>query len=73
MTWLRQYLVLRAGNRIDAGARGVRCCVICYVFPCIFENRRTGVLVARCMAWGTPIREFVSGAAVTLVLDSPSC
>ncbi len=70
MTWLRQYLVLHTGNRIDAvlGSQ---------VFPHLlrlplpyFEQRPTGTLVARLQGVET-IREFVSGAAVTLILDLP--
>jgi subfamily B ATP-binding cassette protein HlyB/CyaB len=70
MTWLRQYLVLHTGNRIDAvlGSQVLRH-LLRLPLP-FFEFRSTGVLVARMQGVET-IREFVSGAAVTLVLDFP--
>jgi subfamily B ATP-binding cassette protein HlyB/CyaB len=70
MSWLRQYLVLHTGNRIDAvlGSQVLRH-LLRLPLP-YFENRSTGVLVARLHGVET-IREFVSGAAVTLLLDFP--
>jgi ATP-binding cassette, subfamily B, bacterial HlyB/CyaB len=70
MTWLRQYLVLHTGNRIDAvlGSQVFRH-LLRLPLP-YFEHRPTGTLVARLHGVET-IREFVSGAAVTLVLDLP--
>jgi ATP-binding cassette, subfamily B, bacterial HlyB/CyaB len=70
MTWLRQYLVLHTGNRIDAvlGSKVLRH-LLRLPLP-YFENRPTGSLVARLHGVET-IREFVSGAAVTLILDLP--
>ena len=70
MSWLRQYLVLHTGNRIDAvlGSQVLRH-LLRLPLP-YFENRTTGVLVARLHGVET-IREFVSGAAVTLILDFP--
>ena len=70
MTWLRQYLILHTGNRIDAvlGSQVFR-----HLLPLplpYFEFRPTGTLVARLHGVET-IREFVSGAAVTLILDLP--
>jgi len=70
MSWVRQYLVLHTGNRIDAvlGAE-----VFSHLFrlpPRYFEHRSTGVLVARVHGVET-IREFLSSAAVTLILDVP--
>jgi ATP-binding cassette, subfamily B, bacterial HlyB/CyaB len=70
MTWVRQYLVLHTGNRIDAvlGSQ-----VFEHLFklpPRYFEHRSTGTLVARIHGVET-IREFISGAAVTLLLDVP--
>jgi subfamily B ATP-binding cassette protein HlyB/CyaB len=70
MTWARQYLVIHTGTRIDA-ALGLR--VFEHLFrlpPRYFEQRPTGVMVARLHGVET-IREFMSGAAVTLVLDVP--
>jgi subfamily B ATP-binding cassette protein HlyB/CyaB len=70
MSWLRQYLVLHTGNRIDAvlGSEVFRH-LLRLPLP-YFERRPTGTLVARLHGVET-IREFVSGAAVTLVLDFP--
>lgn len=70
MSWVRQYLVLHTGNRVDA--------VLCMqVFERIlklptryFEDRPTGTIVTRLHAV-EQIREFVSSAAVTLFLDGP--
>ncbi|MBK8892711.1 MAG: peptidase domain-containing ABC transporter [Propionivibrio sp.] len=70
MTWLRQYLVLHTGNRIDAvlGSQVFRH-LLRLPLP-YFEQRPTGTLVARLHGVET-IREFVSSAAVTLILDFP--
>ncbi len=70
MTWLRQYLVLHTGNRVDAvlGSSVLRHLFRLYL-P-YFEHRPTGTLVARIHAVET-IREFMAGAAVSLVLDAP--
>ncbi|NOQ76373.1 MAG: peptidase domain-containing ABC transporter, partial [Methylococcaceae bacterium] len=70
MTWLRQYLVLHTGNRVDAvlGSQVFRH-LMRLPLP-YFENRPTGTLVARLQGVET-IREFVSGAAVSLILDFP--
>lgn len=70
MSWVRQYLVLHTGNRVDAvlGSR-----VFEHLFrlpPRYFEHRSTGVLVARLHGVET-IREFITGAAVTFILDLP--
>ena len=70
MTWVRQYLVLHTGNRIDA-VLGMQ--VFEHMFklpPRYFDHRPTGVLIARVHGIET-IREFISGAAVTLCLDVP--
>ncbi|MDB5747784.1 MAG: transporter related, partial [Massilia sp.] len=66
MTWLRQYLVLHTGNRIDAvlGSEVFRH-MLRLPLP-YFEQRPTGTLVARLQGVET-IREFISGAAVTLI------
>jgi len=70
LTWIRQYLVLHTGNRVDAvlGSR-----VFEHLFrlpPLYFQHRPTGVIAARMQGIET-IREFVSSAAVTLLLDLP--
>jgi subfamily B ATP-binding cassette protein HlyB/CyaB len=70
MSWIRQYLVLHTGNRVDAvlGSRVFE--HLLALPPRYFEHRPTGTVVARLHGVET-IREFVSGAAVTLVLDLP--
>ena len=70
MTWLRQYFVLHTGNRVDAvlGSEVFRHLLRLHL-P-YFERRPTGVLIARVRAVET-VREFMSGAAVSLVLDLP--
>lgn len=70
MTWLRQYFVLHTGNRIDAvlGSQVFRH-MLHLPLP-YFEHRTTGTLVARLHGVET-VREFISGAAVSLLLDLP--
>ena len=70
MTWMRQYLVIHTGNRIDAVLGS-------HVFKHMlrlplryFEQRPTGVIVSRLHGVET-IREFLSGATVSLILDLP--
>jgi subfamily B ATP-binding cassette protein HlyB/CyaB len=70
LSWVRQYLILHTGNRVDAvlGAS-----VFEHLFklpPRYFEHRPTGVIAARLHGVET-IREFVASAAVTLILDLP--
>jgi subfamily B ATP-binding cassette protein HlyB/CyaB len=70
LTWVRQYLILHTGNRVDAvlGAS-----VFEHLFklpPRYFEHRPTGVIAAR-LHGVENIREFVAGAAVSLILDLP--
>ncbi|MBI1396708.1 MAG: ATP-binding cassette domain-containing protein [Betaproteobacteria bacterium] len=70
MNWARQYLVAHTGTRIDA-ALGAR--VFSHLLglpPGYFEQRATGSVVARLQAVET-IREFLTGAAVALLLDVP--
>lgn len=70
MSWMRQYLVLHTGNRVDA-VLGQSVFRHLFRLPMpYFEHRQTGVLVAR-LHGVEQIREFVSGAAVTLLLDCP--
>jgi subfamily B ATP-binding cassette protein HlyB/CyaB len=70
MTWLRQYLVLHTGNRVDAvlGSQVLRHMLRLHL-P-YFERRPTGTLIARVHGVET-IREFMAGAAISLVLDFP--
>ena len=70
MSWLRQYLVLHTGNRVDAvlGSQVFRHLLQLHL-P-YFEHRPTGTLIARVHAVET-IREFMAGAAISLMLDFP--
>lgn len=70
LTWVRQYLVLHTGNRVDA-VLGAAVWEHLLKLPLrYFEHRSTGVVAAR-LHGVENIREFVSGAAVSLVLDLP--
>ncbi|MFO1412644.1 MAG: peptidase domain-containing ABC transporter [Burkholderiales bacterium] len=70
LSWVRQYLVTHTGNRVDAvlGAAVFR--HLLRLPLRYFERRPTGVLAARLNGVET-IREFLSGAAITLLLDLP--
>ena len=70
MSWGRQYLVLHTGNRVDAVLGAAVWDHLLKLPTLYFENRPTGVVAARLHAVET-IREFVSGAAISLVLDLP--
>ncbi|MDR0439681.1 MAG: peptidase domain-containing ABC transporter, partial [Candidatus Accumulibacter sp.] len=70
LSWVRQYLVLHTGNRVDAVLGAA---VLDHLFqlpPRYFEQRPTGVIAAR-LHGVESIREFVASAAVTLILDLP--
>jgi len=70
MSWVRQYLVTHTGNRIDS-VLGAQVFDHLFRLPLrYFEHRSTGTLVARLQGIES-IREFLSGAAVTLILDVP--
>jgi ATP-binding cassette, subfamily B, bacterial HlyB/CyaB len=70
MSWARQHVLLYTGSRIDA-VLGNRVFEHLLSLPArYFEARPTGTLVARLQGIET-IREFLAGAAVTLVLDLP--
>jgi subfamily B ATP-binding cassette protein HlyB/CyaB len=70
MSWLRQYLVLHTGNRVDAVLGSQVFQHLLRLHLPYFEHRPTGTLIARLHAVET-IREFMAGAAVALVLDFP--
>ena len=70
MSWGRQYLVLHTGNRVDAVLGAAVWDHLLKLPTRYFEQRPTGVVAARLHAVET-IREFVSGAAVSLILDLP--
>ncbi len=70
LTWVRQYLILHTGNRVDAVLGAA---VFEHLFklpPRYFEHRPTGVIAARLHGVET-IREFIASTAVTLILDFP--
>lgn len=70
LTWVRQYLVLHTGNRVDA-VLGSAVFEHLFALPTrYFERRPTGVISAR-LHGVESIREFVASAAVTLILDLP--
>jgi len=70
MSWLRQYLVLHTGNRVDAVLGSQVFAHLLRLHLPYFEARPTGTLVARLRAVET-IREFMAGAAVSVALDLP--
>jgi subfamily B ATP-binding cassette protein HlyB/CyaB len=70
LSWVRQYLILHTGNRVDA-VLGAAVFDHLFKLPTrYFEHRPTGVIAARLHGVET-IREFIASAAVTLILDFP--
>ncbi|HUN69887.1 MAG TPA: peptidase domain-containing ABC transporter [Burkholderiales bacterium] len=70
LSYARQYLLLHTGNRIDA-VLGMRAFEhLLRLPPRYFEARPTGTLVARLHGVET-IREFITGAAASVLLDIP--
>lgn len=70
LSWLRQYLVLHTGNRVDAVLGSAVFDRLFKLPPLYFQHRSTGVIAARMHGVET-IREFIASAAVTLILDLP--
>lgn len=70
LTWVRQYLVLHTGNRVDAVLGAAVFEHLLKLPTRYFESRPTGVITAR-LRGVENIREFIASAAVTLVLDLP--
>lgn len=70
LSWMRQYLVLHTGNRIDAVLGRAVFDRLFKLPPAYFQHRPTGAIAARMNGVET-VREFISSAAVTLVLDLP--
>ncbi|MCY7370060.1 MAG: hypothetical protein LH479_04120 [Polaromonas sp.] len=70
LSWGRQYLVLHTGNRVDAVLGAAVWDHLLKLPASYFERRPTGVVAARLHAVEN-IREFVSGAAISLLLDLP--
>lgn len=70
MSWIRQYLINHTGNRIDS-VLGQHVFAHLFRLPLrYFDHRSTGTLVARLQGIES-IRNFLTGAAVTLILDVP--
>ena len=70
MSWARQYLILHTGNRVDAVLGSQVFEHLLKLPPRYFEHRPTGVVITRVQAVET-IREFITGAAIALILDLP--
>jgi len=70
LSWLRQYLVLHTGNRVDAVLGSSVFTHLFQLPPLYFQHRPTGVIATRLQGVET-IREFIASAAVTLILDLP--
>ncbi len=70
LSWLRQYLVLHTGNRVDAVLGAAVFERLFKLPPMYFQHRPTGVISARLHGVET-IREFIASTAVTLILDFP--
>ncbi len=70
LSWVRQYLILHTGNRIDAVLGTQVFEHLLRLPPRYFERRPTGVLIARIHGVET-IRQFLASAAVALLLDLP--
>jgi subfamily B ATP-binding cassette protein HlyB/CyaB len=70
LSWVRQYLVLHTGQRIDA-VLGSLVFDKLFRLPLVyFQHRPTGVISARLQGVEN-IRQFIASAAVTLILDVP--
>lgn len=70
LTWIRQFLILHTGQRIDA-VLGAQVFDKLFKLPLLyFQHRPTGVIAARLQGVEN-IRQFIASAAVTLVLDVP--
>ncbi|MHB1125172.1 MAG: peptidase domain-containing ABC transporter [Ramlibacter sp.] len=69
-SWVRQYLILHTGNRVDAVLASKAFAHLVKLPMPYFQRRPTGTLVARLHGVET-IREFLAGAAVVLLLDFP--
>lgn len=70
LSWIRQYLVLHTGMRIDAVLGSSVFKHLVELPPRYFQLRPTGVIAAR-LHGVEQIREFLASAAVSLVLDLP--
>lgn len=64
LSWVRQYMVLHTGNRVDAVLGSAVFEHLLKLPPRYFETRATGVITAR-LRGVENIREFIASAAVT--------
>ena len=70
LSWVRQYLLLHTGMRIDAVLGSTVFGHLLALPPRYFQMRPTGVIAAR-LQGVEQIREFLSSAAIALALDLP--
>jgi subfamily B ATP-binding cassette protein HlyB/CyaB len=70
LSWVRQFLVLHTGNRVDAVLGAAAFGHLLRLPVPYFQHRPTGVVAARFHGIET-IREFIASAAISLVLDLP--
>jgi ATP-binding cassette, subfamily B, bacterial HlyB/CyaB len=70
LTWIRQYLVLHTGTKVDAVLGTAVFQRLLRLPPMYFQHRPTGVVTARLNGIES-IREFIANAAITLLLDIP--
>ncbi len=70
MGWIRQQLILHTGNRVDAVLGTAVFRHLLHLPHLYFQRRPTGSLIARLHGIET-IRDFITGAAVSLILDLP--
>jgi ATP-binding cassette, subfamily B, bacterial HlyB/CyaB len=70
MGWIRQQLILHTGNRVDAVLGSAVFRHLLRLPHLYFHHRPTGTLIARLHGIET-IRDFITGAAVSLILDLP--
>ena len=70
MAWIRQQLILHVGNKVDAVLAGTVFRHLIRLPHPYFHHRPTGTLIARLQGVET-IRDFITGAAISLILDVP--
>ena len=70
MGWIRQQFILHTGNKVDAVLGSAVFRHLLHLPYLYFQRRPTGTLIARLHGIET-IRDFITGAAVSLILDLP--
>lgn len=70
LSWVRQYLILHTGNRVDAVMGKSIFDKLLQLPVSYFEKRATGLVTTRIQAIET-VRQFIGGAAVSLAIDTP--